>query len=150
MHPADGRVVSNLVMQALRGETVTLYGDGLQTRSFCYVDDMIEAFLRLMDSPADLTGPVNLGNPQECTIAELAALIIELTGSTSIVEHRERPQDDPLRRMPDIGLAQRRLGWSPRIGLRDGLERTIDHFRRIADPASAPVARLVTPLRSPG
>ena len=151
MHPSDGRVVSNLIMQALRGEPVTLYGDGLQTRSFCYVDDMIEGMVRLMDSPADLTGPVNLGNPQECTIAELAALVVELAGSASPLEHRPRPQDDPMRRMPDIGLARRRLGWSPRVALRQGLERTIDYFRRFADPAAAepPRPRLVTPLRKP-
>jgi UDP-glucuronate decarboxylase len=129
MHPADGRVVSNTVLQALRDEPITLYGTGLQTRSFCYVDDMIDGFIRLMESPADQYGPVNLGNPVETTIAELAALVIELTGSSSKIQYGPRPEDDPMRRMPDIGLATRTLGWAPRVPLREGLVKTIDFFR---------------------
>jgi len=132
MHPADGRVVSNLIMQALKDEPISIYGDGRQTRSFCYVDDMIDGFLAVMDSPAGFTGPVNLGNPEETTIAALAALIVEIAGSRSALEHGPRPEDDPLRRMPDIALARRELGWAPRVGLHEGLERTIDHFRRLA------------------
>ncbi len=127
MSPEDGRVVSNFVCQALRGEALTLYGDGLQTRSFCYVDDLVEGLCRLMAS--DAQGPVNLGNPGEFTVAELATLVLELTGSASPIVHRPLPQDDPLQRRPDITRATHELGWTPAIPLRQGLERTIAHFR---------------------
>lgn len=129
MHPADGRVVSNFIMQALRGEAITLFGDGSQTRSFCYVDDLVEGFLRLMDSPDDVTGPINLGNPNEFTIRELAELVIELTGSRSPLEFRPLPQDDPLQRKPDISLAKQKLDWEPSVQLREGLLQTIAYFR---------------------
>ena len=112
MHPADGRVVSNFIMQALNGEPITIYGDGRQTRSFCYVDDLIDALLLLMDSPANVPGPVNLGNPCECTIGDLASLVVDLTGSASMIVYGPRPQDDPMQRMPDIALAGKVLGWS--------------------------------------
>jgi UDP-glucuronate decarboxylase len=131
MHPADGRVVSNMITQALSGETVTLYGSGRQTRSFCYVDDMIEGFVRLMESPAELSGPVNLGSPCETTIAELAELVIELTGSSAEIAYGPLPEDDPMRRMPDIALARRALAWSPQVPLRDGLAKTIGYFREL-------------------
>lgn len=131
MHIADGRVVSNLIVQALRGETITLYGSGRQTRSFCYVDDMVDGLVRLMESPGDLCGPVNLGNPFETTIEELAALVIELTGTSSSVGYGPLPEDDPMRRMPDIALATGSLGWSPRVALREGIANTIDFFRRL-------------------
>ena len=150
MHPGDGRVVSNLIMQALKGEPITVYGDGRQTRSFCYVDDMIDAFLTLMASPDGFAGPVNLGNPQECTILDLAERVIDLTGSASPIEHCPLPQDDPNRRMPDIALAREALGWSPAVDLREGLGRTIDYFRRFADPAAAAQRpRLVAAIRRP-
>ena len=129
MHPADGRVVSNFIVQALRGEPITLYGEGAQTRSFCFVDDLIDGMLRLMDTGADVGGPINVGNPVEFTIAELAALIIDLTGSGSAIEHRPLPQDDPTQRCPDISAAGRLLDWRPAVPLRDGLERTIAYFR---------------------
>ncbi|HEY5721460.1 MAG TPA: UDP-glucuronic acid decarboxylase family protein [Allosphingosinicella sp.] len=131
MHLADGRVVSNLVTQALTGAPITLYGHGGQTRAFCHVDDMIEGIVRLMESPAALTGPVNLGNPVETRIVDLAALVVEMTGSGSKFEHRPMPQDDPAQRLPDISLARQTLGWEPRIGLREGLQRTIDYFRKV-------------------
>ncbi|MBF0094849.1 MAG: SDR family oxidoreductase [Alphaproteobacteria bacterium] len=129
MHPNDGRVVSNFIIQALKGEPVTLYGDGQQTRSFCYVDDMIEAFIRLMATPDDVTGPVNLGNPGEFTIRELALKVIEMTGSTSELVEKPLPADDPRQRRPDISLAKRLLDWAPTIPLDVGLERTIRYFR---------------------
>jgi hypothetical protein len=145
MHPGDGRVVSNFIMQALNGAPITIYGDGRQTRSFCYVDDMIDALLLLMDSSPSFVGPVNLGNPQECTIADLAALVVELTGSASTIVHGPRPQDDPMRRMPDIALAGRALGWSPQIALDEGLARDDRLFQRLAGTNSEPVRpRLVT------
>ncbi|HVE48918.1 MAG TPA: UDP-glucuronic acid decarboxylase family protein [Casimicrobiaceae bacterium] len=128
MHPADGRVVSNFIVQALRGEPITLYGDGSQTRSFCYVDDMIGGLVALMDSPDALTGPINLGNPREFTIETLARTIIELTGSRSTLVHAALPSDDPLQRQPDITLARSALGWEPTVELRQGLERTIAYF----------------------
>jgi UDP-glucuronate decarboxylase len=131
MHPADGRVVSNMIAQALSGGPVTLYGSGRQTRSFCYVDDMIEGFVRLMESPAELSGPVNLGNPCETTIAELAELVIELTGTLSGIVYGPLPEDDPMRRMPDIALARRALAWSPQVPLRDGIAKTIGYFREL-------------------
>ena len=123
----DGRVVSNFVCQAMRGENLTVYGDGTQTRSFCYVDDEIDGFLRLLDS--DLTGPVNIGNPNEFTMLELAQLVLELTGSSSGIEFRPLPADDPLQRRPDISQARTLLGWEPQIELREGLGRTIEWFR---------------------
>lgn len=128
MHPNDGRVVSNFIVKALRAEPLPIYGDGSQTRSFCYVDDLIDGFLRLMDTPAGFTGPVNLGNPNEFTVLELAELILELTGSTSRLEHHPLPEDDPVRRQPDITLARQSLGWEPSVPLREGLHRTIAYF----------------------
>ena len=135
MHPNDGRVVSNFVVQALKGEPIALYGDGSQTRSFCYVDDMIDAFVALMAAPAGFTGPVNLGNPAEFTIRELAEKVIALTGSRSTIEHRPLPADDPRQRQPDIALARTVLGWEPRTGLEAGLERTIRHFSALLEDA---------------
>lgn len=129
MHPADGRVVSNFIMQALRGEDITLFGEGTQTRSFCYVDDLIEGMLRLMDTAPGFTGPVNIGNPVEFTIRELAELVVELTGSSSKLIHKPLPSDDPTQRKPDISLARRELGWEPAVPLRTGLEKTIAYFR---------------------
>jgi UDP-glucuronate decarboxylase len=128
MHPNDGRVVSNFIIQALRGEPLTVYGQGQQTRSFCYVDDLIEAFVRLMDTPDDFTGPVNTGNPGEFTILELAKLVIEYTGSKSIIDYRPLPQDDPKQRRPDITLAKAKLGWEPKVALSEGLKKTIEYF----------------------
>jgi UDP-glucuronate decarboxylase len=128
MHPNDGRVVSNFIVQALKNEPITLYGDGNQTRSFCYVSDMIDGFVRLMDSPDELLGPVNLGNPVEFSMRELAEQVIELTGSHSPLEHRPLPQDDPRQRKPDIALAQEKLGWQPAVQLREGLRDTIAYF----------------------
>ncbi len=128
MHPNDGRVVSNFIVQALRGEPLTIYGDGQQTRSFCYVDDLVEGFLRFMDTREDLVGPMNLGNPGEFTILELATLVRELTNSRSSIVRKPVPQDDPKQRKPDIALAQRELGWVPAVALREGLQRTIAYF----------------------
>ena len=128
MHPNDGRVVSNFIVQALRNQPITLYGDGTQTRSFCYVDDLVEGFVRLMDSPDDFTGPVNLGNPGEFTMIELAESIRDLTGSRSPLMHLPLPQDDPRQRQPDISLAKSVLGWEPKVPLRDGLKPTIAYF----------------------
>ena len=130
MHPNDGRVVSNFIVQALKHEPITLYGDGTQTRAFCYVDDMIEGFLRMMDAPDDITGPMNLGNPVETSVAELARLIIELTGSLSKIVHRPLPVDDPIQRCPDISQAKTLLDWQPQTALRPGLERTIAYFAK--------------------
>ena len=131
MHPNDGRVVSNFIVQALRNQPITLYGDGTQTRSFCYVDDLIEGFIRLMDSPDDLVGPVNLGNPGEFTMRDLAETIRELTGSRSPLTYEPLPQDDPRQRQPDITLARRALGWEPTMSLREGLKPTIAYFERL-------------------
>ena len=128
MHPNDGRVVSNFIMQALRGEDITLYGDGLQTRSFCYVDDLVTGLVALMETGDDVTGPINLGNPGEFTIRELAELVIELTGAKSGLIHKPLPTDDPQQRQPDITRARETLGWEPTIKLRDGLGRTIAYF----------------------
>ena len=128
MDPDDGRVVSNFIVQALKGETITIYGDGMQTRSFCYVDDLTEGFVRLMAGPSEVTGPINLGNPDEFTMLELADLVLELTGSRSGIDHQPLPADDPTRRQPDIGRAREHLGWEPRVALRDGLEKTIAYF----------------------
>jgi UDP-glucuronate decarboxylase len=129
MHPNDGRVVSNFVLQALRGQPITLYGSGSQTRAFCYVDDLIEGFLRLMATGDDFTGPVNLGNPVELPVKELAERIIKLTGSSSTLVYKPLPQDDPTQRCPDITLARSKLGWEPTVPLETGLKRTIDYFR---------------------
>jgi UDP-glucuronate decarboxylase len=128
MLPGDGRVVSTLIVQALAGEPLTVFGDGSQTRSFCYVDDLVDGFMRLMASADDFTGPVNLGNPQEFTIAELAGQIIALTGSKSAIVNKPLPIDDPRRRRPDISLAEARLGWKPTIALDEGLRRTVAYF----------------------
>ena len=130
MHPNDGRVVSNFIVQALRGEDITIYGNGEQTRSFCYVDDLIEAMLRMMQTPADITGPVNIGNPVEVTMLELAERIISLTQSTSKLCYKPLPQDDPKQRRPDISFAKSVLDWQPKVALEDGLKTTIDYFRR--------------------
>ena len=129
MHPNDGRVISNFIIQSLRNEPITIYGDGRQTRSFCYVDDQIEAFTRLMDSADDFTGPVNLGNPTEISILELANTIIKLTGSSSKLVHKPLPSDDPRQRCPDISLAKEKLGWQPKVPLEEGLKKTIDYFK---------------------
>ncbi len=131
MHPYDGRVVSNFIRQALAGEPLTIYGDGSQTRSFCYVDDLVEGLLRAMQVAEEFPGPVNLGNPEEFTIAQLAQLVIELTGSSSPVERRPAPEDDPVRRRPDISLARKVLSWEPTTPLKEGLRRTIQWFRSI-------------------
>ena len=128
MDPNDGRVVSNFIVQALKNRPITIFGNGRQTRSFCYVDDLIEGFLKLMESPADTTGPINLGNPTEFTMLELAKVILELTGSRSTLEFRELPQDDPKQRQPDIQRAESLLKWRPTISLQDGLVRTIRYF----------------------
>jgi UDP-glucuronate decarboxylase len=133
MHPNDGRVVSNFVMQALAGEPITIYGDGTQTRSFCYVDDLIDGLVRLMNSRDDLIGPINLGNPGEFTMIELAEKIIALTGSRSELVRLPLPADDPKQRKPDIAKAQEQLGWAPAVPLKDGLERTIAYFRSLHD-----------------
>ena len=129
MHPNDGRVVSNFIVQALKGEPITVYGDGGQTRSFCYVDDMVDGLVRLMASPDDLTGPVNMGNPVEFTIGELARKVLALTGSRSKIVKKRLPSDDPRQRQPDIGLAKKKLRWAPKVPLDAGLRRTIDYFR---------------------
>ncbi len=129
MLPTDGRVVSSFIVQALRGDPLAVFGDGSQTRSFCYVDDMVDGLIRLMSSPADITGPINLGNPVEVTMLELARKVLDATGSGSPVEHRPLPPDDPARRLPDISLATELLGWEPSVPLDDGLKRTIDYFR---------------------
>jgi len=131
MHPNDGRVVSNFILQTLRGEDVTVYGDGNQTRSFCYVDDMIEGFIKLMDSPDDFTGPINLGNPFEFSILELAHKIIELTDSKSKIVFKPLPEDDPAQRQPDITLAKKVLNWEPKVSLEDGLKETIAYFKNL-------------------
>ena len=129
MHPNDGRVVSNFVVQALANRDITVYGDGRQTRSFCYVDDLVEGLLRMMNGPDDFVGPVNLGNPGEFSILELAEMAIKMTGSRSKIIFEELPQDDPLQRQPDIALASERLGWEPTVELEEGLGRTIEYFR---------------------
>jgi UDP-glucuronate decarboxylase len=135
MHPNDGRVISNFVMQALNNEPISIFGDGLQTRSFCYVDDMIDGLVRMMNGPDDFVGPLNLGNPKEYTILELAENIIQLTGSKSRLEFSPSPMDDPKRRRPDIKLAREKLGWQPEVGLKKGLEKTIKYFRELHIPS---------------
>lgn len=129
MHPNDGRVVSNFIVQALRGEDITIYGNGLQTRSFCYVDDLLEGMIRLMNSPKGVTGPINVGNPEEFTMIELAEAVIRLTGSNSKIIHMPLPSDDPMQRKPDITKATDILGWKPSIKLEEGLTRTINYFK---------------------
>jgi UDP-glucuronate decarboxylase len=129
MHPNDGRVVSNFIVQALRGEDITIYGDGSQTRSFCYVDDLIEGFMRLMASPKEVTGPINMGNPGEFTIRELAVAVLKMVGGKSKLVMMPLPQDDPKQRQPDISLAKTTLDWEPKIKLEEGLSKTIDYFR---------------------
>ena len=136
MHPNDGRVVSNFIMQALRGEDITLYGDGSQTRSFCYRDDLVEAMIRMMATGADVTGPINIGNPVEFTIKQLAELVIELVGSKSQLVYRQLPQDDPMQRRPDITKAREILQWEPTIQLREGLEKTISYFEGLMRAAA--------------
>lgn len=131
MHPNDGRVVSNFIVQALQGKDITIYGDGSQTRSFQYIDDLVEGMIRMMASRDDFTGPVNIGNPNEFTIGELAEKVIELTGTKSKVIYQNLPSDDPLQRQPDITLAKKELGWEPYIQLEEGLKKTIDYFKRI-------------------
>jgi len=131
MHPNDGRVVSNFIVQALKNEPITLYGDGSQTRAFCYVDDLIDGFLKMMEAPDDVIGPMNLGNPVETSVAELAKIIVELTGSRSQITYRPLPVDDPVQRCPDISQAKSVLGWEPRMKLRTGLQRTIAYFEKL-------------------
>jgi UDP-glucuronate decarboxylase len=131
MHPNDGRVVSNFILQALRNDEITLYGDGSQTRSFCFVEDLVEGIIRLMESSAGVVGPINLGNPEEFTVRGLAETIVDLTGSKSEIVHRPLPPDDPKQRRPDIGKAQGLLNWNPTVSLRDGLKRTIGYFDRL-------------------
>ena len=131
MNPEDGRVVSNFIVQALKNEPITIYGDGSQTRSFCYVDDLIDGLVRLMNSDPEITGPVNLGNPVEFTMVELANLVIEITGSKSKITYMNLPQDDPRQRQPDIGYAKSALGWGPSIQLRDGIVKTVEYFKGV-------------------
>lgn len=142
MHPDDGRVVSNFIMQALNGEPITIYGDGSQTRSFCFVSDLIAGLIKLMESPEDVTGPINLGNPVEMSIRELAEAVIRLTGSKSELVMRPLPQDDPIQRQPDITRAREQLGWAPQVALEDGLKATIAYFQRIAVTAENAVERI--------
>jgi UDP-glucuronate decarboxylase len=131
MHPNDGRVVSNFVVQALKGEPITLYGDGSQTRSFCYVEDLVDGLMRLMGTPPEVTGPINLGNPREFTIRQLAEKVVEMVGSRSVIEFKPLPQDDPRQRQPDISLAKSTLGWEPRVELEAGLKQTIAYFDQL-------------------
>ncbi len=143
MNPADGRVVSNFIVQALQGEPITIYGEGKQTRSFCYVDDLIDGFVRLMDSPDDVVGPVNLGNPQEITVRQLARTIIRLTGSRSRLVFERLPSDDPRQRQPDISRAREVLGWEPSTRLEDGLLHTIEYFDALLSRSARKVSKLV-------
>ena len=138
MHPEDGRVVSNFIVQALRGDPITIYGEGNQTRSFCFVDDLIEGLMRLMATADDFTGPVNLGNPNEMTIRELADRVIELTRSRSKLAREPLPADDPLQRQPDIALAKDALKWEPEISLEEGLKKTIAYFEQLLSDMAAP------------
>ncbi len=129
MHPNDGRVVSNFILQALRNHDITVFGDGTQSRSFCFVDDLVDGMIRMMNAPDDFSGPVNIGNPNEFSIMELAGKVIELTGSKSKIIYQPLPEDDPLQRQPDIALAKERLGWEPKTQLEEGLKRTIEYFK---------------------
>jgi UDP-glucuronate decarboxylase len=149
MHPNDGRVVSNFIVQALQGQPITLYGEGLQTRSFCYVDDLIDGALRLMGTPDTVTGPINVGNPVEVTIHELAQTIVRLTGSASPLVFRPLPQDDPMQRCPDITKARETLGWAPRVQLEQGLARTIDYFERLLTSSTGPLPHGLQPSATP-
>jgi UDP-glucuronate decarboxylase len=150
MHPEDGRVVSNFIVQALLGNPITVYGEGLQTRSFCYVDDLIEGFVRFMRTPKDVIGPVNLGNPVEFTILELAEKVIHLTGSRSKLVRMPLPADDPRQRRPDISLARAMLEWEPRVALEAGLRRTIDYFDDLLRVKQRPALEVHTGLRQKG
>jgi UDP-glucuronate decarboxylase len=141
MHPNDGRVVSNFILQALRGEPLTVFGDGSQSRSFCYVDDLIEAFVRFMATPPECTGPMNLGNPGEFTILELAEKVVAMTGSRSKIVFKPLPYDDPTQRQPDITLARKELGWTPQVPLDEGLEKTIAYFKELVDKGQDKVDR---------
>jgi UDP-glucuronate decarboxylase len=143
MHPNDGRVVSNFIVQALKDEPITLYGDGMQTRAFCFVDDMIEGWLRLMAAPDDVVGPINIGNPHEIPVKELAERIIRMTGSKSRIDHRPLPVDDPLQRCPDITRAKNLLGWQPTVPLETGLEKTIAYFDRLLTERGEKAQRVV-------
>lgn len=134
MQPNDGRVVSNFILQALRGEDITIYGDGTQTRSFCYIDDMVDGFVKMMDSPTDITGPINMGNPVEFTVLELAEQILKQTKSNSTIIFKPLPSDDPKQRQPDITLAKSGLSWEPKVSLEDGLEETINYFNKTLKP----------------
>jgi UDP-glucuronate decarboxylase len=136
MLPNDGRVVSSFIVQALMGQPLTVFGDGAQTRSFCYVDDLVTGLIALMETPDDVTGPINLGNPGEFTMLELAGKVLAMVGSNSPVEHRPLPSDDPIRRRPNIDLARERLGWSPTVSLDDGLKRTVEYFRELVAAAA--------------
>ena len=149
MHPNDGRVVSNFVIQALRNENITIYGEGNQTRSFCYVDDLVDGLLRLMATPEDVTGPVNLGNPVEFTIRQLAELVISLTGSSSKLVNHPLPEDDPRQRCPDISMAQKLFDWAPKVQLREGLTKTIEYFEQLlrSDAKGAPPMQLAQASR---
>jgi len=140
MHPNDGRVVSNFVVQALKGQPITIFGDGMQTRAFCYVDDLVDGLVRLMESPEDVTGPINLGNPGEFTMRELAELVLELTGSPSTIEFLPLPADDPRQRRPDISRAEQSLDWRPRTPLREGLGKTISYFDALLKKGRAEIA----------
>jgi UDP-glucuronate decarboxylase len=131
MHPNDGRVVSNFIVQALGNKDISVYGDGSQTRSFCYVDDLVEGLIQLMETPDNITGPINLGNPVEFSIRELAEMTIELTGSSSKIVYQPLPLDDPKQRCPDIGMAQKVLGWAPKVQLREGLVKVIAFFEQL-------------------
>jgi UDP-glucuronate decarboxylase len=141
MRPDDGRVVSNFIIQALRGEPITIYGEGKQTRSFCYVSDLVDGFMRLMDSPDEITGPINLGRPHEFTMIELAKLVLAETGSASELVHQPLPQDDPTQRRPDISKARELLGWEPSVALEDGLKETVAYFRSVLEAGWEPRTR---------
>jgi UDP-glucuronate decarboxylase len=142
MHPADGRVVSNFIVQAIKGEPITIYGDGRQTRSFCYVDDLIDGLVRLMNTEKGFTGPVNIGNPNEFTIAQLAERVSALAGGNLRIDYLPLPQDDPRQRQPDINLAREKLGWRPNVALGEGLTLTFAYFRELLNPSSQPVTTL--------
>lgn len=137
MHPNDGRVVSNFIVQALQNQNITLYGDGMQTRSFCYRDDLVDGFLRFMETDDDVVGPINLGNPSEFTIKELAELVVELTGTSSKIEYQPLPKDDPMKRRPDINKAKELLQWQPKVHLREGLVKTIEYFEHLLSDSSS-------------
>jgi UDP-glucuronate decarboxylase len=131
MHPNDGRVVSNFIVQALRGDDITIYGDGSQTRSFCYVDDLVDGLVRLMQTEDSITGPINIGNPKEFSMLQLASMVIDITGSSSRIVHRPLPEDDPRQRQPDITLAKELLSWAPNTELKEGLTRTVAYFEKL-------------------